>query len=495
MTVGRLAAAATVLSNEAASNTDVVAVLERLHAWWLVVKEVMSAATAASWSPHDDPDSTDDTFVCAAYNGMGDVQHIRTGTVDADTHSAFLAVVNSDVVQLLPRAARDAACTLAALRLLYSVVSDVSLPSPMLVPYLVCIINGIQTSSVAVVAVCEAVRCLTAVMSTATSWVDEDVVHALVLAMRAGRAHGQTYILVLTHALAEALRACSTARLAVVLPVLFDIVQASDAPVTCRAEALRALVQLSPMDEPAFKMLRSSGVLAYCVRGIVETAPPPHDLLLQRMLQFVGTFTDEHFTTTQWALEAGLLDVLGHLAEVPDRLAPPVVKEVLWIIADLACSSASVRALLFSQTVLVGMPAVLLCTPGITRDTRVAAATVLTIVMENADARVVELMMALHAVQALTCALRDGVPEAAASNVLMTLEDMFHLDARTLTEFVAHGGPEVLASMTRTASDSAYRNFKDNDCNGDNSDGDGDSCRVYLVQQVLRIVEAYALAE
>jgi hypothetical protein len=249
-------------------------------------------------------------------------------------------------------------------------------------------------------------------------------------------------------ALGEALSACSAARLAFVLPVIQDIFQCDEELDICRAAALHVLVNTSPMDDAAFGIMHSCGVLAYCVHTVGRGGSAVG--LLQRALQFIGLFTDEHHATTQWAVDLGLVPALVTLCSSAAALPFTVTKEALWIVADLACSTAGIRVALLQQAVLCALPAAVLCSGtahAVPEDLRAAAAAVLTIVMENTDAKVVQYMTSLHTVQGFAAALRDGVPVDVAANVLTTLEDMFLVFPPTLSEFVAHGGIDVLESL------------------------------------------------
>ena len=174
------------------------------------------------------------------------------------------------------------------------------------------------------------------------------------------------------------------------------------------------------------------------------------------MLQFVGMFTDEHATTTQWAVELGLVPALVTLCADPVSLPPCVAKEVLWIVADLSCSTASIRGVLFAEPALCAFPATVLALETTRKmgssaaaGIRAAAASVLTIVMEDADVRMIQYACRLGYYRGFAYSLTDGLPCDVAGNVLTSLEDAFQAWPEVLTDFVAHGGIAAMQAVQR----------------------------------------------
>jgi hypothetical protein len=261
------------------------------------------------------------------------------------------------------------------------------------------------------------------------------------------RAHGAglppSYYTAMLAVVGEGVRDCTPERLMAVIPFLFDVVQACELPVVARVDALAVIFNIQTIDELVFGLLRSLGVLSYCIRCV--TAPDVHVALLQRTLQFIGLFTDEHANTTQWAVELGLVPALVTLCKLSDALPPIIAKEVMWLIADLSCSTASIRAVLLAEPELCAFPANVLCLDktrqrGSGDGIRAAAATVLTIVMENADVRMMQYACRLGYFRGYAYCLTDGVPADVASNVLTSLEEAFQAWPEVLTDFVAHDG-------------------------------------------------------
>lgn len=423
--------------------SDVVhGILGRWNAWWHCVRQTTIHAATANTETDDDGFDWDYPLLDV------DVDAART---------AFLALMDTVVVALLPTLASGLPpkCLLAALNLLHGVLDDVTISSDGLVPYLLCVIRGVDGGADDA-CVAEAARCLTAVMAVKTAWVDADesAVAAVVRAFTL-RTHGggvpSSYYTALLGVVTEAVRNCSPERLHALLPFLFGVVQSAGLPVVARNDALDAIIAVEPMDEAAFTLLRSSGVLSYCIRSL--TAADTHAALLQRMLQFVGMFTDEHATTTQWAVEGGLVPALVALCADPAALPPAVSKEVLWIVADLSCSTASIRGVLFAEPALCAFPATVLALEKTRHNAgagiRAAAASVLTIVMEDADVRMVQYACRLGYFRGFAYCLADGLPCDVAGNVLTVLEDAFQAWPEVLTDFVAHDGIAAMAAVQR----------------------------------------------
>ena len=426
----------------------ICSVLARWRAWW----QTLTVATCMAAGDEGYGDGDDDNDGDIYSNVDVDVDIGRTNAsfyVDAaieDARATFLEAVSQVVVRMLPALASTSACMLGALNLLHSVLCEVTLQSECAVPYLLCVMRGAGEGADEACIV-EAARCLRVIMAATSTWRNEDVVKE---AMHACRRSGSLQCtLAMLGVLTESLRACSPARLALLVPFLFEIVQSSSMYDAARAEAMYALTSITPAEEAVFSMLRSCGVLSYAISVLSPTfhTTAVHASLLHRALQFIGTFTDEHHVTMRWATELGLVSALATLCEHPSTLPYDVVKEVLWILADLASSCAVTRSAMFAEARLVSLPSTVLLLAqnrSKTDGLRSVAASVTAIVMENADAKVIQYMLPHRVVEGLTRALIDGVPADVALNVLTTLEDMFQLAPESLSVFVACGGIQAL---------------------------------------------------
>ena len=419
---------------------DIRVLFQKWLRGWQAIQDATCALADGHQNDNDDDDNDDNAYDLSSIDA--DVLYART---------AFLNIIDGVIIPTLTLFAVDVTVLHAALYLLRVVLADVSLNTTntktTLLPFLLFVLRGADTGADEACVV-ESAYCFTAVMSAAAVWDNEEAVAVCVHASRRITDGTSTqYAAAMTALLSETIRECSTARLATVMPVLFGIVQLEGAADSVRADAMAALASLTPMDEAAFAMLRSCGVLSYCISHI--NAVDMHVLLLQRMLQFIGCFTDEHTTTAQWATELGVLNALTTLCFDPSTLPSGVAKEVLWILADLSCSTAIIRALLLADERLCVLPAALILhasTRSKNDSLRTAAASVLVIFFENADERFIQHMLSLHVpvMDAFIHALVDGISSEGALNLLVTLEDIFQLNPSSLTDFVHYNGIAAL---------------------------------------------------